>query len=352
MVTRNTKEISVGSVKIGGKNPISVQSMTRTDTSNVAATVKQIKELEAAGCQIIRCAIKNEEDALAISKIKKQISIPLVADIHFNYKLAVIAVNEGADKIRINPGNIGKREKVKAISDACKNAKIPIRVGVNSGSLEKDILERYKHPTAEALVESALRNVKILEELDFKDIVISIKATSVPTTIKAYKIISNKTNYPLHIGITESGIPRTGIIRSAVGIGSILADGIGDTIRVSLTGNPIEEIRVAFEILKSLELIQRGPTILSCPTCGRCNYDVEKVASEVEKRIRHIKSPIKVAIMGCEVNGPGEAADSDVGLAGGNGIGLIFRSGEVVKRVSEEEMIDALVDEIEGFCIV
>lgn len=348
---KTSKEISAGSLKIGGKNTISVQSMTKTDTSDVSATVKQIKELEEAGCQIVRCAVKNEEDALAISKIKKQISIPLVADIHFNYKLAVIAVNEGADKIRINPGNIGGGDKIKAVVDVCKEAKVPIRVGVNSGSLEKDLLKKYKHPTAEALVESALRNVKILEKLKFNDIVISIKATSVPTTIKAYRLLSKKTKYPLHVGITESGIPKTGIIRSSVGIGAILADGIGDTIRVSLTGNPAEEVRVGFEILKSLELIQRGPTIISCPTCGRCNYDVEKVASIVEKRTRHIKSPVKVAIMGCEVNGPGEAADSDIGLAGGNGVGLIFRSGEVIRRVSEDEMIDALVDEIESFSI-
>ncbi|OGC03971.1 4-hydroxy-3-methylbut-2-en-1-yl diphosphate synthase [candidate division WOR-1 bacterium RIFOXYA12_FULL_43_27] len=348
---KKTKTIKIGSLKIGGGNPISVQSMTKTDTSDVSATVKQIKELEAAGCQIVRCAVKNEEDALAISKIKKQISIPLVADIHFNYKLAVIAVNEGADKIRINPGNIGGGEKIKAVVDVCKEAKIPIRVGVNSGSLEKDLLKKYKHPTAEALVESALRNVKILEKLNFKDIVISIKATSVITTIKAYRLLSKKTNYPLHVGITESGIPKTGIIRSSVGIGAILADGIGDTIRVSLTGNPVEEVRVGFEILKSLELIRHGVTIISCPTCGRCNYDVEKVALKIEKRTRRIKSPLKVAIMGCEVNGPGEAADADVGLAGGNGIGIIFRSGEVVRRVPEDEMIDALIDEIESFSL-
>jgi len=346
---RNTKEITIGNVKIGGNNPISVQSMTKTDTSDVSATVNQIKELEKAGCQIVRCAIKNEEDALAISKIMKQISIPLVADVHFNYKLAVIAVNEGANKIRINPGNIGGGEKIKAIVDVCKEAKIPIRVGVNSGSLEKDLLKKYGHPTAEALVESALRNVKILEKQNFKDIVISIKATSVPTTIKAYQLLSKKTKYPLHVGITESGIPKTGIIRSAVGIGSILADGIGDTIRVSLTGNPVEEVRVGFEILKSLELIQHGPTIISCPTCGRCSIDVEKIATVIEEKTRHIKSPIKIAIMGCEVNGPGEAADSDVGLAGGHGIGLIFRSGEVVRKVSEDEMVDALLDEIESF---
>jgi len=350
-VEKKTKTIKIGSLKIGGGNPISVQSMTKTDTSDVSATVKQIKELEAAGCQIVRCAVKNEEDALAISKIKKQISIPLVADIHFNYKLAVIAVNEGADKIRINPGNIGGGEKIKAVVDVCKEAKIPIRVGVNSGSLEKDLLKKYKHPTAEALVESALRNVKILEKLNFKDIVISIKATSVITTIKAYRLLSKKTNYPLHVGITESGIPKTGIIRSSVGIGAILADGIGDTIRVSLTGNPVEEVRVGFEILKSLELIRHGVTIISCPTCGRCNYDVEKVALKIEKRTRRIKSPLKVAIMGCEVNGPGEAADADVGLAGGNGIGIIFRSGEVVRRVPEDEMIDALIDEIESFSL-
>ncbi|MFC1495864.1 flavodoxin-dependent (E)-4-hydroxy-3-methylbut-2-enyl-diphosphate synthase [Candidatus Margulisiibacteriota bacterium] len=348
---RQTKEIKIGSVKIGNDNPIAIQSMTKTHTRDVTATVRQIKELEQAGCQIIRSAVKTEDDAKAISKIKSQISIPLVADIHFNHKLAIIAVNEGADKIRINPGNIGGGDKIEKVVSACKAANIPIRIGVNSGSLEKELIKKYTRPAAEALVEGALRNVKILEKLDFHDIVISIKATSVPTTIKAYELISKQTDYPLHVGITESGIPKTGIIRSAVGIGSILTKGIGDTIRVSLTGSPVEEVRVGIEILKSLELIEHGTTIISCPTCGRMEIDVEKIATEVEARTRNIKNPLKVAIMGCEVNGPGEAADADVGLAGGNGVGLIFRFGEVVRKVSEAEMVDALIDEIKSIVL-
>ncbi len=336
---------------IGGDSTIAVQSMTKTDTSNVKATVTQIKKLEEAGCQIIRCAVKNEEDAQAISKIKNQISIPLVADIHFNHKLALIAIAEGADKIRINPGNIGGGDKIKAVVEACKAAKIPIRIGINSGSLEKDILVKHKHPTSDALVESAIRNIKIVEKLGFYDIVISIKATSVVSTIDAYKKISQKSNYPLHVGITESGIPRIGTVRSSVGIGAILAFGIGDTIRVSLTGDPVEEVRVGYEILRSLELIKQGVTVISCPTCGRCSTNIEKIAEEVERETRKIKTPLTVAIMGCEVNGPGEAIDADVGLACGAGIGIIFREGKVVRKVPENEMVEAVLDEIESLVI-
>jgi (E)-4-hydroxy-3-methylbut-2-enyl-diphosphate synthase len=348
-ITRDqTKKVKVGNVEIGGGAPISVQSMTKTNTSDIDATVKQIHALEEAGCQIVRCAVPDKESAEALKEIKKQINIPLVADIHFNHLYAIMAAEAGVDKLRINPGNIGDPAKIKAIVDAAKAHSIPIRVGVNSGSLEKTIKQEYDgHVTAEGLVKSALNNAKILEDLGFNDIVLSIKATNVPMTIKVYQLISQKTNYPLHVGITEAGIPRTGIVRSAVGIGSILAAGIGDTIRVSLTGDPVEEVRVGYEILKSLELTSHGITIISCPTCGRADIDVVTIASEIEARTRHIQQPLTVAIMGCEVNGPGEAADADVGMAGGKGVGLIFREGEIVRKVPENEMVEALLDEIE-----
>ncbi len=353
LVTRGkTKEIKVGSLKIGAGNPITVQSMTKTSTSDIDATVKQIQALEAAGCQIVRSAVPDKEAALALKEIKKQINLPLVADIHFNHEYAIIAAEAGVDKLRINPGNIGDPKKIKAVVDAAKAHKIPIRVGVNSGSLEPKIKKKYQgHVTAEGLVKSALDNVKTLEKFGFEDIVVSIKATSVPMTIKAYQMIAKKIAYPLHVGITEAGIPKIGTVRSAAGIGAILSQGIGDTIRVSLTGDPLEEVRVAYEILKSLELTYHGITIISCPTCGRADIDVVKIAQEVEQRTSRIKQPLTVAIMGCEVNGPGEAADADVGMAGGRGVGLIFREGQVVRKVPEAEMVDALVDEIESMAI-
>jgi (E)-4-hydroxy-3-methylbut-2-enyl-diphosphate synthase len=342
-----TKKIKIGNLTIGGGNPIAVQSMTKTLTSDIDATVAQIHDLEKAGCQIVRCAVPDKESALALKEIKKQIKIPLVADIHFNHTYAIMAAEAGVDKLRINPGNIGDLEKIKAVVAAAKEHKIPIRVGVNSGSLEKDIKQRAKGKvTSKGLVESALRNVRVLEKLNFTNIVISLKATHVPMAIETHQLVAQKTKYPIHVGITESGIPATGIIRSSVGIGTILAQGIGDTIRVSLTGDPVEEVRVGYEILKSLELIKRGVTIISCPTCGRCWIDVAKVATEVEAKIRHITKPLTVAIMGCEVNGPGEAAEADVGLAGGDGVGLIFRKGKIVKKVAEAEMVEALVKEI------
>ena len=348
----DTKKIKIGEIEIGGGAPIAVQSMTKTNTSDVDATVKQIHALEKAGCQIVRCAVPDKEAAEALSEIKKQINIPLVADIHFNHTYALMAAEAGVDKLRINPGNIGDPEKIKAVVEAARAHKIPIRVGVNSGSLEKKIKKRYHgHVTAEGLVKSALNNIKILEDLNFTDICISIKATSVPMTIKAYEMISKKVKYPLHVGITEAGVPSIGTIRSAAGIGAILSTGIGDTIRVSLTGDPIEEVRVGYEILKSMQLTYHGVTIISCPTCGRCDVDVVKVANEIEKRTRRIKQPLTVAIMGCEVNGPGEAADADVGLAAGRGVGLIFREGQVVRKVPENEMADALMDEIESMAI-
>jgi len=354
---KKTRIISIGNVKIGGDNPVAVQSMTKTFTHNVKATIKQIKELEKAGCQIVRCAVPQVRDALAIKEIKKHIHIPLVADIQFDHRLALLAIKAGADKIRINPGNIGGTEKLGAVVSVAKEKKIPIRVGVNSGSLEKDILARYKHPTAEALVESALRNIRILERLDFHDIVVSIKSTSVPETIKAYRILSKKVDYPLHVGITEAGIGTAGTVRSTVGIGALLAQGIGDTIRVSLTGDPVKEVVIAREILKSLELI-KGVSVISCPTCGRCKINVEKIAKKIEDRIKGInheversahfmvKKQLKIAIMGCAVNGPGEAADADVGFAGGDKVGLIFRNGKIIKKIKESRAIEEIMNEV------
>ncbi|NQT30591.1 MAG: flavodoxin-dependent (E)-4-hydroxy-3-methylbut-2-enyl-diphosphate synthase [Candidatus Saganbacteria bacterium] len=348
----NTKKIKIGNLEIGGGKPIAVQSMTKTKTSDIDATVAQIHDLEKAGCQIVRCAVPDKESAEALAKIKEQINIPLVADIHFNHTYALMAAEAGVDKLRINPGNIGDPEKIKAIVDAAKAHHIPIRVGVNSGSLEPKIRKKYHgHVTAEGLVKSALNNIKMLEKHDFSDIVVSIKATSVPMTIKAYDMISRKIKYPLHVGITEAGIPKIGTVRSAAGIGAILSKGIGDTVRVSLTGDPLEEVRVAYEILKSFELTYHGVTIISCPTCGRTDIDVVRIAQEIEVKTRHIKQPLVVAIMGCEVNGPGEAADADVGVAGGRGVGLIFREGQVVRKVPEAEMVEGLLDEIESMAI-
>jgi (E)-4-hydroxy-3-methylbut-2-enyl-diphosphate synthase len=349
---KTTKEIKIGNLKIGAGNPIAIQSMTKTNTSDIDATVKQIHELEKEGCQIVRCAVPDRAAALALKEIKKQINIPLVADIHFNHEYAILAAEAGVDKLRINPGNIGDKNKVKALVEAARAHGIPIRVGVNSGSLEKEIKKKYMgHVTAEGLVKSALSNIQLLEEFNFADIVVSLKATSVPMTILAYQLMAKKTHYPLHIGITEAGIPKIGIVRSAAGIGAILAQGIGDTLRVSLTGSPAEEVRVGYEILKSMELTFHGITIISCPTCGRADIDVEKIAQEIEQQTRQIKQPLTVAIMGCEVNGPGEAADADVGLAGGRGVGLIFREGQVVRKVPESEMVEALLDEIESMAI-
>ena len=351
MARRTTKEIKIGKVKIGGKNPIAVQSMTKTKTSDVDATVAQIYALELAGCQIIRCAVPDKEAALALKEIKKQINIPLVADIHFNHEYAIIAAESGVDKLRINPGNIGDINKIKAVVSAAKANGIPIRVGVNSGSLEKDLRKKRGHIPAEALVKSALKNVKILEKLNFKNIVVAVKASNVLTTIKAYELLSKRINYPLHLGITESGIPKVGTIRSSIGIGALLLNGIGDTIRVSLTGDPVEEVRVGYEILKSIGLSKRGLTIISCPTCGRATVDVVKVAEEIYEKTKEITKPLTVAIMGCEVNGPGEAAEADLGLAAGRGVGLIFKKGKIIKKVNENEMVKSLLEEIASLTI-
>lgn len=343
---KETKVISVGNVKIGGNNPIVVQSMTNTKTHDVVNTVKQINSLVQAGCDIVRVAVPGMEDAEAIAEIKKQITIPLIADIHFDYRLALEAIESGVDGLRLNPGNIGKKEHVKAVVDEAKQRNIPIRIGVNAGSLDKKLLLKYGGVTAEAMVESALEHVRILEENNFDNIKISLKAHDVPLTISAYKLMSDTVDYPLHLGITEAGTVKSGIIKSAVGIGALLAQGIGDTFRISLTGDPVEEVKVANEILKSLDLREYGPTMISCPTCGRCNIDLANIANEVEKLLVNIKKPLKVAVMGCVVNGPGEAKSADVGIAGGKGEGLLFRNGEIIRKVPESQLVDELFREI------
>ena len=344
---RKTRVVKIGNILIGGDNPIAIQSMCNTKTSDVDATVKQILELEDAGCEIIRVAVPDMKAAEAIAEIKKQIHIPLVADIHFDYRLALKAIESGVDKLRINPGNIGGEDRVKAVVEAAKAKGIPIRIGVNSGSLEKDILEKYGEVTPEGLVESALRHIRILEKLDFYDIVVSIKASNVPFSLATYSLLSKEVDYPIHLGITESGTEWSGTIKSAVGIGAILAMGIGDTIRVSLTGSTVEEVKVAKAILKDLGLRKFGIEFVSCPTCGRTSIDLIGLANKVEERCRNINKDIKVAVMGCSVIGPGEAREADIGIAGGNGYGLIFKKGEIIKKLPENELLDALMEEIE-----
>lgn len=344
---RISREIKIGKVKVGGGNPIVVQSMTNTDTRNVEATVDQIHALEKAGCEIVRVAVVDEEAAEAIARIKKRISIPLVADIHFNYKLALKSVEAGADGLRINPGNIGDVKRVREVVKACREKGVPIRVGVNAGSLEKGILEKYGKPTAQAMVESAVNSIKILEDMDFRDIKISIKASSVNLTVEAYRMLAGMVDYPLHLGITEAGTKDRGLIKSALGIGILLNEGIGDTIRVSLTSDPVDEVWAAYEILRALELRSRGAELVSCPTCGRCEIDLLKIAKEIDYRLRSIDKPLKVAVMGCVVNGPGEAREADIGIAGGKGFGLLFKKGEIIKKVSEEKMVEELMDHIQ-----
>lgn len=347
MKKRKTRKVWVGKVAIGGGAAISVQSMTKTDTRDVSSTVRQIKKLEKAGCEIIRVAVPDMEAVNALPHIKQKINIPLVADIHFDYKLALKAVEFGVDKLRINPGNIGQAWKVKEIVKAASERKIPIRIGVNAGSVPRDILAKYKKALPQALVESAIRQIRILENLNFNDIVISVKAFDVPTTIRAYELISKKVDYPLHLGITEAGLPQSGAIRSALGIGLLLAQGIGDTIRVSLTGDPVEEVRVAQEILKSLNLRDFGPSIISCPTCGRCEIDLISLTKKVEQKVKNINAPLKIAVMGCVVNGPGEARYADVGIAGGKGYGLLFRKGKIIGKVKEKDLVKALLEIME-----
>lgn len=350
MFRDNTKVIHIGNKVIGGGNPIMIQSMTNTKTEDVAATVAQILELEAAGCEIIRCTVPTLEAAKALGEIKKQIHIPLVADIHFDYKLAIAAIENGADKIRINPGNIGGREKLAAVVEVAKAHQVPIRVGVNSGSLEKEIIEKYGHVTAEGIVESALDKVAMIEECGYDNIVISIKSSDVLMCVKAHELIAKETNYPLHVGITESGTVMSGSVKSAIGLGIILNQGIGDTIRVSLTGDPVEEIKVAKLILKDLCLREGGIQLVSCPTCGRTQIGLIELAQKVEKLIENYSElDIKVAVMGCAVNGPGEAKEADLGVAGGIGEGLIFKKGVILKKVPEEQLLDALKEELDNW---
>ena len=340
-----TRSITVGGVAIGGGAPVSVQSMCNTDTRDAAATLGQIGRLAEAGCEIVRCAVPDAEAAEALRAIKAQCPIPLIADIHFDYRLALTAVEAGVDGLRINPGNIGERWKVQEVVRACAERAVPIRIGVNGGSLEKELLEKYGHPTAEAMVESALGHIRILEDLGYREIKVSMKASDIRRTVEAYRLLSSQVDYPLHIGITEAGTTWSGTIKSAVGLGTLLYDGIGDTLRVSLTGDPVEEVRVGWEILKALELRERGPVFVSCPTCGRCQVDLIPVAEEVERRLHDLPKKITVAVMGCVVNGPGEAREADVGIAGGKGQGLLFRRGEVVRKVPAAELADALVAE-------
>ncbi len=340
---KKTRQIYVGDVPIGGGSPISVQSMTKTDTRNVRATAEQIHYLETQGCEIIRLAVPDMDAARSLGPIKKEVNIPLVADIHFDWRLALEALTQGVDGLRLNPGNIGALWKIKEVVLAASERSVPIRIGVNAGSLDKTLLEKFGHPTPEALVESAEAHIRILEDLNFQNIKISLKASNVMKTVEAYRLFSGKYDYPLHIGISEAGPPFTGTIKSSVGLGILLAEGIGDTMRVSLTAEPAEEIRVAYEILKSLGLRRHGPELISCPTCGRCCIDLKPLAQKVEDAIKDIKEPISVAVMGCVVNGPGEAREADFGIAGGKGMGLVFKKGEVVRQVKEDELLEALM---------
>jgi len=342
----STRKVRVGNLFIGGDAPVTVQSMTNTLTSNADETTAQILKLQDAGCDIIRVAVPDMEAALAISEIKKRISIPLVADIHFDYRLAITSMENGVDKVRINPGNIGSMDRVKSVVSCARERGIPIRIGVNSGSLEKELLTKYGGVTPEALVESALKHVNILEDLNFQDIVISLKASNVPLTIAAYKLMSERVSYPLHVGVTEAGTIYKGTIKSSVGIGALLAQGIGDTIRVSLTGDPVSEVKAGKEILKSLGLLKHGLEFISCPTCGRTRINLISIAEKVEKALEEVDKDLKVAVMGCVVNGPGEAKDADIGIAGGDGCAMLFKRGQIVKKIPEENIVEELINEI------
>jgi (E)-4-hydroxy-3-methylbut-2-enyl-diphosphate synthase len=350
MITRRkTRQIRLGRVAVGGDAPITVQSMTKTDTRDVEATLLQIWALEAAGCDIVRCAVPVREAAEKLGEIRRQIRIPLVADIHFNYRLALIALEQGVDGLRLNPGNIGGKRFVQEVVSAARERRVPIRIGVNAGSLEKDLLARYGGPTAEAMVESALRHIRILEECGYPEMKVSLKASDPLMMIEAYRLLADQVDYPFHLGVTEAGTPGVGTIKSAVGLGALLSEGIGDTIRVSLSADPVEEVRVGTEILKSLGLRRGGLTFVACPSCGRADVDLVKLAREVEEEFRGLNEEIHIAVMGCEVNGPGEARAADIGVAGGRGIGLIFRGGEVIRKVPEQEIVRAMREEVERF---
>ncbi len=347
---KKTKTMWVGNVAIGGDALITVQSMTNTDTRKVKETIRQIKELEEAGCDIVRLAIPDMEAARAVKSIKESIQIPLVADIHFDYRLALECIRNGVDKIRINPGNIGEEERVREVAQMAKSSNVPIRIGVNAGSLEKDLLNKYGSPCPEAMVESAIHNINLLEKYNFDNIAVSLKASSVPMTIEAYRLMSQKTTYPLHIGVTEAGTIYKGIIKSAIGIGTLLAEGIGDTLRVSLTDNPVEEVKAGKEILKALNLITGGIELISCPTCGRCQMNMIPIAKEIERLTTDIKQSIKIAVMGCAVNGPGEAKEADIGIAGGKDCALLFRKGQIVRKIPENSIVEELLKEINNLC--
>ncbi|WP_408954512.1 flavodoxin-dependent (E)-4-hydroxy-3-methylbut-2-enyl-diphosphate synthase [Natroniella sp. ANB-PHB2] len=347
MKRQKRRVVQIGDVQIGGTAPISVQSMTNTDTRNVKETVTQIKQLEKAGCELVRIAIPDQSAASKVAQIKEEIDIPLIADIHFNYKLALEVLEQGVDGLRINPGNIGSEEKIELVANKALEYQVPIRVGVNAGSLEKELLQKHGHPTAEAMVESALGNIELLEKFGFEEIIISLKASDVMMTLKAYQLIIQEVDYPLHVGITEAGTIKSGTVKSAVGIGAILAQGLGDTIRVSLTGDPVEEVKVGFQILRALNLRDQGVNLISCPTCGRCEIDLVKIANRVEEEIGDLDKSIEVAVMGCVVNGPGEAREADLGIAGGKDVGLIFKKGEVIKKVSGQELVNELLIEID-----
>lgn len=347
IIRKNTRKIRVGDICIGGDSPISVQSMTNTDTRDIGATVRQIERLEEAGCDIVRVAIPDSEAAAAVGSIKKAIKIPLVADIHFDYRLALECMKNGVDKIRLNPGNIGGQDRVKIVADMARDRQIPIRIGVNSGSVEKSIVERYGGVTPEGMVESALAHAAMLENAGFYDIAISIKASSVPMTIAAYRLLSERSSYPVHVGVTEAGTNYKGTIKSAVGIGCLLAEGIGDTLRVSLTGDPVEEVKAGRQILKSLGLIKSGIEVVSCPTCGRTKIDLISIANKIEPLLDKMDRDIKVAIMGCAVNGPGEAKDADIGIAGGDHCALLFKKGKIIRKISEDRIVEELLKELE-----
>ena len=342
-----SRQMNIGGVVIGGGAPVAIQSMCNTATEDVAATVAQILRLEQAGCQIIRVAVPTMEAAAAIGAIKKAIHIPLVADIHFDYRLALRCAAEGVDKIRINPGNIGSHERVRAVAETCREHHIPIRIGVNGGSLEKPLLAKYGGVTAQALVDSAMGHVRLLNDCGFDDICLSVKCSHVPTNMAAYTLLSRQTDYPLHLGVTEAGTPEMGVLKSAIGIGGLLCQGVGDTIRVSLTADPVEEVIAAKKILQAAGIRKSGPDLISCPTCGRTKYDMIPIAREVERRLQGCTKPITVAVMGCAVNGPGEARSADVGIAGGDGEGLLFRKGEILYKVPQDKLVDALMAEIE-----
>ena len=342
-----TRQIHVGPLAVGGGAPVSIQSMCNTPTENVDATVSQILRLEQAGCDIVRVAVPTREAALAIPAIKSRIHIPLVADIHFDYKLALLCIDGGVDKIRINPGNIGSPDRVRAVADGCRERGIPIRVGVNGGSLEKDILRKYGGVTAEALAESALGHVRLLEDCGFADVCISVKCSHVPVNMAAYRLLHQRTDYPLHLGVTEAGTPDMGVLKSAIGIGGLLCQGIGDTLRVSLTADPVEEVLAAKRILQAIGLRRSGPDLIACPTCGRTKYDMLPIAREVERRLQGCTKPITVAVMGCVVNGPGEASAADVGIAGGDGEGLLFAKGNILRKLPQDKLVDALMEEID-----